>query len=154
MSRIVHRAARGRGGPLVLSLAVLAAAALTGCSIRLISDYDELIDKSATEFHQKLEKLLVELERTAGTPAADYANHVGFYDEMLAGVRTMRLRAASSARAKIVEKQILRIEKNIEALREMHKTGMKKVDIPPLRTAFFSQFTAVVKLQQELKRGR
>ncbi len=64
-------------GVTVLALAL----AVSGCSIKLISSYDETTDKTVTALQKKTEAHLVALEAVEGLPECKYEKHKQFYDE-------------------------------------------------------------------------
>ena len=58
-----------------------------GCtSIKLIADYDEVIDSSVTEVQRNMETHLIKLERNIGTDDASHEYSIDFYDEATLGL--------------------------------------------------------------------
>ena len=52
---------------------------LPACSsVKLISDYDEITDKSVTALQEKLSEFFVKMETDIGTEAAAYAHYSSF----------------------------------------------------------------------------
>lgn len=129
----------------------------SGCSIKLISDYDELIDQYATQLQSEIETFLIKTERSAGTPEGSYAKNTGFYDEIQGTLTTLQIRAETTDDSKIVAEQIVLLQKNLENLRKLHEGQGEKGLTPqltgPMRVAFNTQFRAIIKLQNALKRG-
>ncbi len=67
-----------------------------GCtSIKLIADYDEVIDSSVSEFQRNMETHLIKLERNIGTDDASHENSIDFYDEARVELSSIRVRAAA-----------------------------------------------------------
>jgi len=128
-----------------------------GCAVRLIADYDEIIDKSATDLQGRIETFLTKMERTAGTSEGEYANNTAFYDEIKGTLSSMRVRAEAIPKNKHTVEHIELIEQNIENLRKLHEKqkekGLTEAHIGPARNALNTQFTALIKLQNALKRG-
>lgn len=123
-------------------------------SVRLISDYDEITDKTATELQEKVSNYFVKLERTVGTNEADYNNFVESFDEFKVDLNTLEVRAAAFDKNRIVQEQVLQLKVMVLKLEELHKKGFATYDqIKPLRQPFNSAFTSIAKLQLALKRG-
>ena len=130
---------------------------ISGCSIKLISDYDQLIDQYATELQSEIETFLIKMERLAGTVEGSYAENSGFYDQIQGTLTTLLLRAETVAEDETVAEQIILLQKNLENLRQLHEgqgeKGLTAELTGPMRVAFNTQFKAVIKLQNALKRG-
>ncbi len=141
----------------VVSLLSILALAQLGCSIKLISDYDEATDKSATALHKKVDKFLIKMEREAGTPEGTYAKNTEFYDEIKIDLSSMRVRAKAIPKNQLTIEHIDLIEENIEKLRELHEKrgekGLAKALVDPIRAAMDAQFTAIIRLELAKKRG-
>jgi len=128
--------------------------ALVGCAnIRLIADYDEQIDKSISELQRKFETFLTGLERNAGKPEAGYDASVKFYDEARVDLSAIRVRAAAIPQNDITLQQLDLLADSLGKLEELHKGGLGRDEIRPLRSAFNSSFTAILKLELAKKRG-
>ena len=133
---------------------VLLAVALSGCTnIRLIADYDDQIDKSVTELQRKCETFLTGLERNAGQPEAQYGANAKFYDEAKVDLSAIRMRAAAIPKNDITLKQLDLLADNLDNLEKLHKIGLPREQIKPLRSAFNTGFTAILKLELAKKRG-
>ena len=128
---------------------------LTACSgSRLISEYDDITDKKVTELQDKFAKHFVTLERIIGTKEAAYENFIPFYDDVKSEMRTLTIRANAIDKNDIVIKQLKFLDQNIADLESLHKLGFSKTsEIIPIRNAFESAFTSIIKLQMALKRG-
>lgn len=136
----------------MLSLFILLLSACSG--IRLISEYDDITDKKVTELQDKFAKHFVTLERIIGTPEAAYENFIPFYDDVKSEMRTLTIRANAIDKNDIVIKQLKFLDQNIADLEALHKLGFSKTsEIIPIRNAFESAFTSIIKLQMALKRG-
>jgi hypothetical protein len=133
----------------VLSLVLLAA---TGCSVRLIAEYDKKIDDGITEVQKKTEAFLLKMERIAETPEGAYAKHIGFYDEVKVDLSLLRVRADAIAQNDLTSKQIGLLQDSFKSLEEQHKKGLKPVMIESIRQSLNAQFTAILKL--EVSKGR
>jgi hypothetical protein len=133
---------------------VLIALMLTGCaSIRLISEYDEITDRKIAELHEKFARHFVQLERLVGTDEGDYVHFQGFYDEVNADLRILRVRAGVLDKNEIMIQSLDLMEENISNLEALHKLGFRKLDeIIPIRNAFDASFSAMIKFMAALKR--
>ncbi|MBN2486153.1 MAG: hypothetical protein JXB34_09285 [Bacteroidales bacterium] len=140
----------------ILVLTNIALLFLTSCSnIRLVSDYDDITDKKVTELQDKFARHFVKLERAIGTSEADYSHFIEFYDAAKSELRTLRVRANAIDKNTIVTEQLDLLEKNVSDLEELHKMGFSTTaEIIPLKSAFELSFTAIIKFQMGLKRGK
>jgi len=145
---------RGNNRRLVILLNLLVAFALSECTLKLIADYDETVDKSTTEIQKKVETFLTRLERTIGTSAADYAQHVALYDEVRVDLSALKVRAAAIPQNTITVQQIDLLIDSWSTLEKLHILGFKnKEEISPLRRNFNQDFTQILKLELAKKRG-
>lgn len=139
---------------LVLSLFVLV---MSGCSVKLISDYDEFTDKAVVALHRKVDAFLRKMEDNAGFPAGTYAKNKEFYQEVMVDLSSMRMRASAIPQNQLTLEHIDLLEQNIEKLRELHEKrgekGLAKALVDPIQTALDAQFTAIMKLELAKKRG-
>lgn len=131
---------------------------VVGCSVRLISDYDEVIDKSVTELQKKTEGFLIKMENAAGTSEGEYINNRSFYNESKVEITAIRLRAEAIPENKITVQHIAEIEKNFENLRLLHEKrgqkGLAKDLTEPIRAIINIQFKAMLALEFAKKRGK
>lgn len=145
----------GHSQRLLILLYLLVALTCSGCTIKLIADYDETIDKSTAEIQKKVETFLVKLERIVGTPAADYAQHVAFYDEVRVDLSALKVRASAIPQNTITEQQIDLLTGSWSDLEKLHMIGFRsKEEIVPLRKNFNQAFTQILKLELAKKRGK
>lgn len=135
-------------GILVLALAI------SGCSIKLISSYDETTDKAVTALQKKTEAHLISLENAEGLPECKYEKHRQFYDEAKVDVSAISVRAAAIPKNEITTEQATLLSNNLESLERLHKIScLTKDQIKPLRIIFNSSFTAILKLELAKRRG-
>ncbi len=127
---------------------------LAGCSsVRLIAEYDELIDQQVTEIYRQMESQLVFLERYANAEEAKYEQNTDFYDGVKIDLRSLKVRAAAHPKNDITLQQIDLLVQNVELMQQMHQAGISQNDIPPLRKAFEVSTTAIIKLELAKRRG-
>lgn len=139
----------------LLGIAVLTLAlVISGCSMKLISSYDETTDKTVTALQKKTEAHLVSLEAVEGMPECKYEKHKQFYDEARVEVSAIAVRAAAIPNNEITTAQTLLLSNSLESLEKLHKIAcLTKEQIKPLRTQFNSSFTAILKLELAKRRG-
>lgn len=139
----------------MLGAAILALAfAVSGCSIKLVSSYDETTDKAVTALQKKTEAHLVALESVEGLPECIYEKHKQFYDEAKVDVSAISVRAAAIPKNEITTEQTVILANSFESLEKLHKIAcLTKDQIKPLRTQFNSSFTAILKLELAKRRG-
>jgi len=127
---------------------------VTGCTIKLISSYDEKTDIAVTDLHKKVETFFLTLESQEGLPECTFENHTEFYKDAKISVSAIEVRARAIPDNDITVKQIVLLKENIEMLEQLHKLGcLTKEQIEPLRINFNSGFTAILKLELAKKRG-
>ncbi len=138
-----------------LGVAILALAlAVSGCSIKLISSYDETTDKAVTALQKKTEAHLVALEAAEGLPECKYEKHKQFYDEAKVDVSAIAERAAATPKNEITTGQTVLLSNSLDSLEKLHKIAcLSKDQIKPLRTQFNSSFTGILKLELAKRRG-
>jgi hypothetical protein len=66
--------------------------ALAGCSVRLIQSYDDVIEKTVSDFHEDFLRFTTAVSRTRGT----YADNRGFYDKWQPKLKTLTARALAA----------------------------------------------------------
>jgi hypothetical protein len=128
---------------------------LSQSCVRLISNYDEITDKSINSMQEKVSKFFVKLDRNIGTDDAKYDKHKEFYDDLKVDLNTLKIRTNAIDNNEIVQQQLAELTKMVSDLEQLHKRGFVSIDLlTPLRNSFNSAFTALVKLQLALKRGK
>ncbi len=130
---------------------------ISGCSVKLNSSYDEVLDQFVTNFETKIDTFLIKMERLSGTPEGDYNHNAAFYDEVEGALNSIVLRSQTLAHHDEVVEQVSLLQKNVANLKLIHQKqgpkGLEKAVVEPLQAAFDTQFTAILKLQDALKRG-
>jgi len=138
---------------------------VSGCAVKLIASYDETTDKGVTKLQRKVETFLVELESKDGLPECSYSSNESFYGESKVDLSAIKVRSEAIPKNDITIKQISLLLSSLNDLESLHKHKDKKSakegklyciskdEISPLRTAFNSSFTAILKLEIAKKRG-
>lgn len=143
-----------RGSVVLLCCQVALLCAFAGCApIRLIADHDEQVVQMASEIHWKIEAQLVFLERHIDAEAGKYEYSTDFYDEIRVDLRSLRVRAAAQPKNEIAVQQVDLLLQNVALMEQMHQQGISANDLAPLRSAFETAVTAILKLELAKKRG-
>ncbi len=152
---------RGSIFPLRKSLSIIfILAALSGCTVKLISSYDEETDKSVMALQRKIETFLIRLEGLDGSPECTYDHHKAFYTGAKVEVSAIQVRAAAMPENEIMIEQVGLLSESLNALEKLHKGKLRKgrscfsiEEIAPLRQNFNASFIAILKLELAKKRG-
>ena len=100
---------------LVCSLVILLP--IAGCSpIRLVADYDENMDKGATDLQKKVETILTKIERQPSDPCSTY--DAEDYEQLRESLNVLRTRAAAH-------------DKNRETVNILYELGYQLLEDPP-----------------------
>ena len=144
---------RSRAARLLLGL--LLALAAGGCtSVRLISDYDEVVADSITALQRQTERLLLIIERNVDTTEASYEELRPQHDQLMVELRTIRTRAAAHPRNELTVEQIDLLAENLDRLDQAHEEGFEaREEIELFRSALERQFSAILALELAKKRG-
>jgi hypothetical protein len=128
--------------------------ALSGCAVKLISDYDEKTDNAVTQLHKEVETFFLAVEGQAGTPECAYENHKQFYQDSKVALSAIEVRARAIPKNSITIEQIGLLKDSLYKLEELHKLGCFSAgQVENLRNSFNSSFTAILKLELAKKRG-
>jgi len=124
---------------------------ISSCSVTLISEYDEITDRTITELQSKTSRVLVQLEEEAGSD--NYSNYKTFYRESKASLNDLLIRANAIEKNQITVDHITLLSTNYSNMEKLHIKKLTKEDVQLMRSAFNRSFTAMVKLQLAKKRG-
>jgi len=141
-----------------LFLAILTLFACVACTVRFVSEYDDVVDHSTTELQKRVETFVRNMETEAGTPEGEYENNKKVYDELLADVNAIKVRASAATKNDITVEQIELVGKNIEDLKKLHvhggNTGLRASVADPALVLLNVEFTAIIKFELAKKRGK
>ncbi|WP_374564958.1 hypothetical protein [Nitrosomonas sp.] len=127
---------------------------LTGCTVKLISSYDEATDRAVTDLQRKTEAHLVVLESVEGLPECTFDHHKQFYDEAKVDVSAITVRAAAIPKNDITTQQTALLASNFDNLEKLHRIAcLSKDQITLVRSHFNTSFTAILKLELAKRRG-
>ncbi len=105
-----------------LAFSLLLVAALTGCTVTLISQYDEQFDQSATALQRRLDVFLTDLAATRNADESGYARHERFYGAYAVDLRALLIRARSLPKNERTAEQVELMLNSLESLRATHQT--------------------------------
>lgn len=138
--------------PLLLALSC-ATTLTTGCTIRLIADYDEEIDAAATSLQKQMDAFLTEIAASTGAEAT-HAHHARFYQEYAVEVRSVRIRAASHPKNAISITQYDRMLDSLQELEAAHRDGPIGPEVAAQFRSLFNQaWGAIIALEVAKKRN-
>jgi len=144
-----------RPRPLQTFLALaIAITTLSGCSIKLISSYDENTDKAVTQLQKDFETFFVTVDYQAGTPDCKYVNHRKFYQHSTIAISAIEVRAKALDKNERTVEQVGLLKDSLNKLEQLHQLGcFTKGQIDNLRNSFNTSITAILKLELAKKRG-
>jgi hypothetical protein len=90
---VMNRISFSRNRVLTYWVAILCAILLAGCAgVKLISDYDEMTDKSLTTLQQKTDDFIETLVTQSRTNEAAFSRHQDFYSDIEQQLRRLEFR--------------------------------------------------------------
>jgi hypothetical protein len=127
---------------------------LSGCSITLISSYDENTDKSVTELQKSFETFFVSVDSQAGLPECKYDKHKEFYQGSKVAISAIEVRAKAIPKNDITVAQVGLLSDSLMSLEKLHKIDcFTNGQVSSLRSSFNTSITAILKLELAKKRG-
>jgi hypothetical protein len=146
-----------RGTDVIRGWATFALAlALTACTtVTLLTQYDEQIDRAASDLQRRMDGFLTRLESQTGD-SARYAMHRQFYAEYLIDLRSVELRASTHPKNRPSLEQYQLMLDNLEQLRSTHERQgtLGRPFIGQTRTLFNTAWKAIIALEVAKKRGQ
>jgi hypothetical protein len=134
-----------------LGLILLAALLFAACSIAGFASRDPEIESGIESLHVKVGAMLTTLESGAGTPAAAFATHESFYDDVRTEIAALELRAAGQRHHSTLE-ALGQLEQNLGRLEALHRAGISAAEVPVLRELLDAQFWTLRRLEGSKKR--
>jgi len=125
----------------------------SGCSIKLVADYDPVIDKTVTELQQSTAAFFTKM-KTASDADRTYDKNKAFYADAKAVVSSLILRS------KIIEQDLKKtsltdnfvsLDKLYDELEKEHKNNPSKIYFKSSEAAFDQAFRAIIKHMVFLK---
>jgi hypothetical protein len=139
---------------LVLALSML----VSGCSVTLVSKYDEQTDANITALQKKFETYFLKIEG-ATFPDCSFPANRNFYDDVSVQLSSTQVRANAIPNNDITLAQLDALSQAITAFEKAQKMRDSKGScLPPEiiktdRALFNSIFTAILKFELAKKRG-
>ncbi len=131
---------------------------LAGCHVMLIGAYDQVTDQGIQQIQTQVSTLLVKIERniTDNTPNDNkYENLKSAYDNIEGEIKSLKIRANSLPKYKIINQQIVELELSIQDLENFNKTGFTNIrPVQIIDSTFQVEFSAMAALQNGLKRQK
>ncbi|MBJ6727202.1 hypothetical protein [Geomesophilobacter sediminis] len=131
---------------------------LSGCTVQLVSKYDDQTDTNVTALQKKFDSYFVNL-KSESYPNCSYFNNMSFYKDADVEISGILVRAKAIPKNDITVNQLDAINTAISDLEKLHKLKDKQnVCIDPTsidtdRILFNTIFTAILKLEIAKKRG-
>jgi hypothetical protein len=150
--------ARPRGARFQAALWIFVMTAFVGCGpVRLVSPYDEALDKGTSEIHTRVVAFLEKMTSLGGKPEGAYSANVAFYSDLKASIATLKLRAAAQGKNEITVALVGELATNIENLRKLHESskdaGLPSILASPALSAIEVNCAAIVKFEVAKRRG-
>ena len=128
---------------------------VSGCTVTLVSNYDEKTDTAITTLHKNTEIFFVTVKSQVGLPECEYDNHEKFYRDTEVAMRMIELRAKALQKNELTTEQVSLLHNSFNQLQSLHKGDcLSEGQIENLRRAFNSSFTGILKLELAKKRGK
>ena len=115
-----------RALPLGTGIGSLLALALLVCAcgqLRLVSGYDEIIDRGTTDLNARIVSFVGRMVTLSGKPEGTYDSNTAFYDDVKGTTATLRLRAQVQDKNELTVKMLQELDDNMARLRLLHEMG-------------------------------
>jgi len=141
-----------------LLLSILFSLGIIGCKVTLIGAYDQTIEQNIQKLQKEVLTIIVKLERNLDSKSLndnDYNHFKSSYENIAIDIENLKIRCGSIAKYNLVLEQVNLVDTNIKNLEKLHKLGFDKMEeIAPIKSAFETQFGAMINLQEALKREK
>ncbi len=145
---------RQRALTMLLLLTALSATVLgaTACAnIRLISDYDPIVDEAVTALQKDVDTFLTRLDDEVA-PTVEEAQEI--FDQLHVDLRAIQVRASAQTKNELIIQQLDLVADNLGLLTEAYGEGIEDPqEIELFRNSFQTQFRAILKLELAKRRG-
>jgi hypothetical protein len=136
--------------PTALALLFLVAAGLSGCTAKLIGDYDDTFDQGITTVEQKTELYLAKLQSTPNTPFDQ-----SFYDDVTSRLAVLKTRATALPKYDILVQQVTNLQSQMADFQKLDKSSPRPISpaiVKDAQTELEVSFESIIKLEVALKR--
>ena len=128
---------------------------LSGCTVKLISSYDEKTDNAVSALQKDVTLFFITVQSQAGLPECVYSNHLGFYQQANVDLSAIAVRTKAIAANDITVEQVELLQDSLSTLEQLHQLGcFSPAQVASLRSSFDSSITAILKLELAKKRGQ
>lgn len=133
---------------------VLATLFVTGCTLRLASEYDEEIDRTATSLQREMDAHLTGLGSAVLDSLAAFDQHEAFYRDYEVRLRSLELRARAHRKNELTVRQLETIAASLAELREQHRDAhtLSPAYVEAARELFNTAWAAVIAWEIAKKR--
>ena len=136
----------------VIAVLILAITSVSlGCSVKLIGDYDDTIDKGITELQQRSELYFAKLKSSPNT-----AFDQDFYNDTDSRLAVLKTRASSLPKNTILVEQITNLTSQFEKFQELDRSSQRPISIGIVKSgesAIAVSVESILRLELALKRG-
>jgi hypothetical protein len=135
---------------------LLLSAAVAGCQVKFVSDYDGTTDKMATDLQKKIDDKFAEwLRLPPGSPALQYSANTAFYGDVDGDLRALRARALAQPLNKDTVGIIETIQSSMNLIEEQHKKAgsISAAALGSAENQLDFQFQQLIQLELAKKRG-
>jgi hypothetical protein len=142
----------------IISLLTISAMFISGCTMTIVSKYDEQTDANVTALQKKLDAYFLKLDGET-FPDCSFASNKAFYDDVKVQLNSTQVRANAIPNNDITLKELDALSKAIsdfqdaQKMRDSKNTCLPAEIITTDRTFFNTIFTAILKLEIAKKRG-
>jgi hypothetical protein len=140
-----------------LCLIILLGLAAACGELRLVSPYDEQLDKGTSAAHTAIATFVDKMGALAGNPKGSFEENREFYTDLVAKLSTLKLRAAAPPGNEITVNLFDELIGNVQKLRALHETngaaGLPPELGKPALAALDVNCSAILKFEIAKKRG-
>lgn len=148
---------------------LLLVATLSACSVQLVSEYDEQLDKGITELQKQTASILAKMNKSLNNPSISY--QARDYDELRSTLDILLVRSQSRDKNEATTNALYamgfatledpptppqgNVPKDSFSLQKRHmlKDAMTAEDLRDLRTLLNTRYQAILRLELAKKRG-
>ena len=133
------------------ALMFLAALLLETCTSR-VAPYDAALERDLGELQSSMSGFFEQLQKAAGTPAAEWQSHEAFYDRTEERIAALQSRAALQVRNDQTIRSLDLLLETLGEVESMHRAGLTAGEIPVVRELVGAQLRMLLKLEAAKKR--
>lgn len=128
--------------------------AITGCaSVRLLSEYDPVIDERVTALQKSLEAFLLGIEEQGREPGPLTPEERSFFQSTRVELSSLAIRAGAVPKNELTVAMIENLRAATADLQELVVEGIAPEQVEPLRSAINTATGAILRLELAKRRG-